>query len=232
MNKSFIKTYAQAFLDLVFPNICLHCKSPLSGNEQQVCSLCLSKLPFTNNWQHQHNVVSEVFWGRVRVEGACSMVFFEKDSIFQGLLHHLKYKDNPQVGVVLGRYFANKLAGSKFANADVVVPVPLHKYRFRKRGYNQSERIAVGIHEVLNIPVLPDNMKRIKATKTQTSKSRFERWQNVEGVFKIDDPEVFVDKHVLVVDDVVTTGATSESLMAEILKIPGTRVSFVALASA
>lgn len=227
-----IRLYLSSFTNLIFPNLCVACNVALSGNEQFVCSKCLSSLPFTNFWEHKNNPVEEVFWGRVHLENAASMVFFEKGSAFQKILHQLKYRNNPDIGIHIGKYFGNKLLNTAYCNIDIIIPVPLHRSRFKKRGYNQSEKIAEGLGFVFKKPAVNQVIKRSKATKTQTSKSRFERWQNVEGVFDVVDKSILVNKHILVVDDVITTGATSESLITEILKIPGTKVSFVALASA
>lgn len=227
-----IRLYLTSFTNLIFPNLCVACNVALSGNEQFVCTKCLSNLPFTNFWEHKNNPVAEVFWGRVQIEDAVSIVFFEKESAFQKILFQLKYKNNPEIGIYIGKYFGHKLIHSTFSNVDLIIPVPLHRSRLKKRGYNQSEQIAIGLGQILVKPVVNYAIKRTRATKTQTNKSRYERWQNVEGVFDITDKSAIVNKHILVVDDVITTGATSESLIAEILKTPGTKVSFVALASA
>lgn len=230
--KTSLRSYLHSFVDLLFPNICMACSTALSGNERSVCTKCLSALPFTNFWNHRHNPVSEVFWGRVDVQAAASLVFFEKGSGLQQMLFALKYKSKPEVGVVLGRYLGHKLVGSPFENVDLIIPVPLHQTRYRERGFNQSERIAAGIGQSLKKPVSDELVRRAKATKTQTSKNRYDRWLNVEGVFEIPDTLPLIEKHILVVDDVVTTGATSESLIQELLKVPGVKVSFVAVAHA
>lgn len=212
--------------------MCIACSTDLVGNEKFVCADCLANLPFTNFWNTKDNPVSEVFWGRVLVENAASLVFFEKGSAIQHILHQLKYGGNAAVGVVMGKYLGAKLAATAYSDVDMLIPVPLHKNRKRKRGYNQSECIARGIAAVFNKPVCNTLVTRQRFTKTQTSKSRFERWLNVDGVFKISDPKPLMDKHILVVDDVLTTGATAESLIQELLKVPGVKVSFVALAHA
>jgi ComF family protein len=226
-----IKSYYTSFLNLLFPNLCVACGYALAGNEMYVCTSCLANLPYTHFYTHKHNPVEEIFWGRVQVENAASYIFFEKGGHLQEILHQLKYKQKPEVGVLMGRLFGNKLVKSRFNAIDVIVPVPLHKSRQSKRGYNQSEMIANGIAQSMNKPVEATAVIRAFATKTQTSKSRFERWLNVDGVFKITKPEAFIGRHLLIVDDVVTTGATSESFIQEFLKIPGVKVSFVALGS-
>jgi ComF family protein len=227
-----INKYFNNLLDLFFPNICVACQTALAGNEQYVCTACLSGLPYTNFWNHTENPIEKIFWGRVVIESAAALVFFEKNSHFQEILHHLKYRGKSELGVLLGRIYGSKIKQSTLAEADIIVPVPLHKSREQKRGFNQSERVAEGLGKSLNIPVVANAAERMVATKTQTSKKRFDRWLNVAGVFNITRPEKFIGKHILVVDDVITTGATSESFMNELLKIPGVKVSFVALASA
>lgn len=227
-----IKQYLESFLNLIYPNICVACNTALAGNEKYICTQCLSNLPYTGFEVKKDNPVEEVFWGRLQVEAAASFVFFEKGSHLQEILHHLKYKQKPEVGVLMGKRFGNRLKESRFKDIDVIVPIPLHKSRLGKRGYNQSEMIAIGLSQAMNKPVEANAIIRTKATKTQISKKRFDRWLNVEGVFSTTQPEVFIRKHLLVVDDVVTTGATSESFMNELLKIPGVKVSFVALGSA
>ena len=224
--------YIDALVSLFFPNICVACGTALAGNEKYACTNCLANLALTNFWKHKNNPIEEIFWGRVPVEAAASFVFFEKGGHFQHLLHHLKYKRKSEIGILLGKLYGNKLVESRLNNIDLIVPVPLHKSRYRNRGFNQSEMIAQGLSTSMKKPYNPEAVERIVATKTQTSKTRFDRWINVEGVFKVTKPESLIGKHLLVVDDVVTTGATSESFMQELLKVPGVKVSFVALASA
>jgi ComF family protein len=227
-----IKNIFHSLLDIFYPNICVACDTAMAGNEKYVCTTCLAGLPFTNFWHHNENPVSQIFWGRVPVENSASFVFFEKGSHFQKMLHQLKYKGKADLGIILGRLFGHKLKESPFSEVDIIIPVPLHNSRKRFRGYNQSEKIARGLGESLEKPVLPNLVRRTKATKTQTSKSRFDRWENVDGSFKITSPSRLKDKHILVVDDVVTTGATSEAMMQELIRVPGAKVSFVALAHA
>ena len=190
-------------------------------------------MPYTNYWNHPENPVEQLFWGRVKVERAVSFLFFEKGSIFQHLFHELKYNGKKELGILFGRLFGKKLTESNFDNTiDVIVPVPLHKSRQRKRGYNQSEQIAIGISESLKKPVCNHLLIRQIASKTQTRRSRYERWQNVEGIFKCTDQQFLENKHVLIVDDVITTGATTEALIQEIAGINNIKISVATLAIA
>lgn len=227
-----LTSYFKAFLNLLFPGLCDACGDPLAGNENRICTSCLAKLPFTHYWKSADNPVSSLFWGRIRLENAASMLFFEKESALQHLIHNLKYKGKNEIGIVLGKISGVKLQDTPFATADLIIPIPLHASRQRKRGYNQSEMIAKGLSTILNIPVENKAVIRCKATRSQTAKTRFERWMNVEGAFQVIQPEVLTGKHLLVVDDVVTTGATSEACMEELMRITGVKVSYIAMASA
>ncbi len=227
-----LTNYFKAFVNLLFPGICDACGNTLAGNESRVCTSCLANLPFTHYWKSADNPVSALFWGRISIENAASMLFFEKGSTLQHLLHNLKYKGKNEIGIVLGKISGVKLQGTPYANADLIIPIPLHASRQRKRGYNQSEMIAKGLSASLNIPLESKAIIRCKPTRSQTAKTRYERWQNVEGAFLLTRPEALTGKHLLVIDDVVTTGATSEACMEELLRAKGTTVSYLAIASA
>jgi len=143
----------------------------------------------------------------------------------------MKYKGIREIGNELGRIYGLSLAASEFLkDTDLIIPVPLHKHRMKERGFNQSELIAAGISSVTAIPVDCMSLERIVVTSTQTRRSRYDRWENVEGIFRVSRPEVVRDKHILLVDDVITTGSTIEACVNEILKVDGTRVSVAALA--
>jgi ComF family protein len=227
-----IKEYISSFINLLFPNICIACKNALAGNEQYICTNCMANLPTTNFWLQNNNPIEKIFWGRVPVVAAASFSYFEKDSRLQHILHHLKYKGKSEVGILLGKAFGYKLIDSRFNTIDLIIPVPLHKLRQRQRGYNQSEMIAKGLSIAMKKPMLSNSVSRLIATKSQTNKKRYDRWLNVEGVFNIEHPKTLENKHLLIVDDVITTGATLESLIQEVLKVPGVQVSVVTLATA
>ncbi|WP_153640877.1 ComF family protein [Prolixibacter sp. NT017] len=221
------------FISLFFPQLCAGCGEPLVHGEEEICIRCLADLPRTGFARFADNKVAQVFWGRIPLEHAVSLCYFEKGSRLQKMFHRMKYQREPGVGKVLGRELGIELfSSSMFETLDAVIPVPLHPKKQKKRGYNQSEYIANGISEVMNIPVISDVLIRNVHTSSQTRKSRYHRWENVEGIFQVTKPEKLGNLHVLVVDDVVTTGATLEACCAPLLKIPGVKVSIATLACA
>ncbi|MDB4581985.1 phosphoribosyltransferase family protein [Draconibacterium sp.] len=194
---------------------------------------CWHDLPVTNFHLNEENKVAQLFWGRIKVEYATSFFSYKKGSKYQQLIHYIKYKGLKELGIVTGQKFAYSLLESNyFKNIDVLVPVPLHPKKQKKRGFNQSELIARGMAEVLQKPVSRDNLYRDVFTATQTRKNRYDRWQNVEGIFNVKHPEEFSGKHILLVDDVVTTGSTLEACAHQLLKLENTKVSIATLAFA
>jgi ComF family protein len=221
------------FFNLIFPVTCAACGNVLINNERIICLSCNYNLPRTNFHLEPDNPVAVIFWGRVRIEYATAFYFFNKASRFRHLIHELKYKGRKDIGMELGRIFGFEMATSPgFRLIDLVLPVPLHKKKLRKRGFNQSEYIARGISEAMNKPLDTSTVIRIVYSATQTRKSRYDRWMNVEGIFKVTDPTALSGKHILLVDDVVTTGATLEACATEILKVEGTKVSVAILGMA
>ena len=221
------------FFHLFFPNVCAACGERLLTQEKVICTRCLVDLPRTNFHLEQNNPVSQLFWGRIDVKNATALFRFQKGSRFQDLLHLLKYKGRQDVGEELGRQLGFELKKSVlFNNVNIVIPVPLHPKREKKRGYNQAECIAKGIAESMGIEIQSRNIIRNKETQTQTNKSRIERWKNVDSIFEIKQPEKLINKNILLVDDVVTTGATLEACAQAILKTKGTTVNIAALATA
>jgi ComF family protein len=220
------------FFYLFYPRICGGCNGSLLENENFICTHCNFHLPITNFQNEIDNEVEQTFWGRVNIKYATAYIVFKKESSVQELLHKLKYKGDKELGFYLGQQMGFSMENSRFNEVDVIVPVPLHKSRKRARGYNQSEILANGISDVLCKPVIVNVLKRTKANKTQTRKHRFERWQNVQNIFDIENAEMLHNKHVLLIDDVVTTGATIEACVQALLEIPGVTVSLAALAKA
>jgi ComF family protein len=193
--------------------------------------MCLSQLPVTRFDLNPDNPLAEMFWGRVKLRQAVAWFYFRKGSIYQDALHKLKYNDRPDIGFSLGKQFGYELSRSSgFLKPDILVPVPLNPKKFRKRGYNQSEAIAKGLSTGLRIPLDCNILTRPLATSTQTRKSRYERYLNVTGKFKICNPGLLNSRHVLLIDDVITTGATLEACTEELLACPGVSVSVAALA--
>lgn len=220
------------FFNLFFPNICIVCNSHLVYQEDLICTKCLYNMPKTYYHKEIENPVSQLFWGRTKLEYATGFFNFNKDGKYQKMMHKFKYHGIKEVGNVLGKSFGNQLKNSFFNQVDLIIPVPLHKSKERKRGYNQSEWIAKGLSETMLKPLDVKSIVRSIATETQTRKSRFERWENVENIFAITNEETLNGKHILLVDDVVTTGSTFEACANTILKIKNTKVSIAALAVA
>lgn len=219
--------------ELLFPRLCVVCGDKLIEQEYWICLHCLHHIPRTNFHLDPDNPVSQLFYGRVEIEFATSFFYFNKGSKYQTLLHNLKYKGMKEIGEEIGKQFGiDLLKSSDFSTVDVICPVPLHPQKEKKRGYNQSWWIASGISQQMNKPISVDNLKRVTVTETQTRKNRFERWQNVEGIFELSNPEEFSGKHILLIDDVVTTGSTLEACAQAILSKTSARVSIATLATA
>ena len=227
-----LKRHLRAFTDLIYPRICTGCGYVLLAGENTICSSCIADIPYTGFENLPENPVSELFWGRVEIVNAMAMYFFEKSTNCQQMLHELKYNHKRHVGYALGKLLGQKLTDTIFAGADFVVPVPLHPARERKRGYNQSEVIALAVSKVIGKELIAGNVIRNTYTNTQTKKHRYERWENIQGIFECKNPKLFTNKHILLIDDVVTTGATIESLAMELLKVPGVTISLATLAVA
>lgn len=209
----------EALGNLLYPNICAGCGTDLSGKEV-VCSACCASLPVTNFHMHANNPIEKIFWGRVPLLTAFSYLYFNKHSIVRQLLHQLKYQSNPEVGYFFGRKMGQAmLQSNRFIDLDALVPLPLHEVKLRSRGYNQAELVAKGMAEILNIPILSSIVSRPSQNVTQTHKNRTERWQNTSGKFKVNQQMNLERKHILLIDDVVTTGATLEACATEILKL-------------
>ena len=221
------------FFNLLYPDLCVVCSENLLKNEQHICLSCLSSIPKTNYHLHPDNPIEKRFWGKVPIHRATAFFFFQKGSAFQKLLHVLKYKGNKEIGEKIGKYAAVDLLESvDFSSVDVIIPVPLHPGKYKKRGYNQSEWIGKGLSEILGKPQDTTTLKRIKENTTQTKKSVFERFENTEGIFECSNTETLTGMHVLLVDDVLTTGSTLEACINALLKTEGIKVSVFTIAVA
>ena len=222
-----------SLLSLLFPRCCVVCGMPLAKGEECLCASCNIQLPRTNLHKHPDNLVEKLFWGKIPLKRATSFLYYRKGSDFRELLYRLKYRGEKEVGEVLGRFMAAELlAAGFFEDVDVIIPVPLHAKRERKRGYNQSEWIGKGISKVTGIPIEASAVVRTKHTETQTHKSAFERWENVGHLFCLLHPEEFVGKHVLIIDDVLTTGATTVACADSFEGVARIRISVLTLALA
>ncbi len=222
--------FIDGFISLFYPRVCASCGNSLFKNESTICTFCLYHLPKTNFHLMENSPLDQVFWGRVKLRRTAALYTFNKKSKVQHLLHQLKYKDRRDVGIYLGKMLGSDLVASNlFDDVAVVVPVPLHKHKQRKRGFNQSEQIAIGLAKAMQIDMDATSFVRTVNTATQTLKSRFARWENVKEVFMVISPEKLAGKHILLVDDVITTGATLEAAAQMLLAIEGVTLSIACI---
>jgi ComF family protein len=223
--------FFDGLVHLLYPQVCAGCGSDLVSKDQLICLECFNSLPATNFWNKPGNPVEKIFWGRLPVVAAASFMYFTKQSVIQNLLHQLKYKGNKEVGTYFGKLMGTCLHScERFNDVDALIPLPLFYQKERKRGYNQASCICEGISETLGKPVLGNVIERKRKTDTQTRKSRLERWKNIDGKFELTGRDMIGNRHVLLVDDVITTGATLEACGAELLKGENVRLSIVSLA--
>ncbi|MGI4873993.1 MAG: ComF family protein [Janthinobacterium lividum] len=223
------------FWALFFPRPCLACTEPLVSGEQHLCTTCRAELPYTD--YHllplAENPLARRFWGKLPVAYTLSYLRFLRHGRVQQLLHQLKYQGQQQVGVALGQLYGAELqAAGLHTTFDVVVPVPLHRRKLARRGYNQADAFAEGMAQALSCPRAADALRRTEHTASQTRKSRTQRWQNVATVFEVAQPQAIAGRHILLVDDVLTTGATLEACGAALLAAGARAVSIATIAAA
>ncbi|MEX6688406.1 phosphoribosyltransferase family protein [Danxiaibacter flavus] len=224
-------TLLNSLLHLFFPHICEGCGSDELDESSLLCARCFSDLPETGFTGKKDNIVEKIFFGRIKVEKATSAFYFTKDSLIQRMMIQLKYKDNKAAGHYLGKLLGMQLqACPDYDGIDMIIPLPLNPKKQKKRGYNQAEEISKGMFTVWPKPVVTNIAYRQYFTQTQTHKNRISRWQTMDGVFAVRNEDQLAGKHVLLVDDVITTGATLEACGQAILAIPGTRLSIASVA--
>ena len=218
-------------LDLISPRLCVVCGNRLAVTEEVVCSKCYLHLPRTDFGHDLYeNVMAKLFWGQIKLEKATALFYYEPHAETVQILYEMKYKSHPEIGVVMGRMMAKELMKSGlFEDIDALVPVPLAKKREHERGYNQSLELAKGVSEVTQLPIANQVVKRTKFVDSQTHRGRWERNENVENVFELVDGDSLSGKHVLLIDDVVTTGATIIACAQEMQKASNVRISVLAL---
>lgn len=220
----------QSLLHLLFPHVCEGCGSDALPADQPVCIRCSAALPQTHFSRYAGNPAEKIFWGRLPLEAAATQYYFTKESLVQRLMHNFKYRGNKELGLYLGRQTGISLKESgRFDTVDALVPLPLFSSKERKRGFNQATVLCNGIAEALGKPVWTDVVSRTVYTETQTKKNRTERWQNMEGRFSLDKPQKISGRHILLVDDIMTTGATLEACGRALLAGENVRLSIAAL---
>lgn len=220
-------------LDIIYPRSCEACGESLLGGENLICVKCLIDLPRTNSHREQIDSISNRFWGKIPVSNTVTYLKFSKKGKVQKLLHELKYRNKPEVGKFLGQLYGTDLKEIKFEEKiDLLIGVPLHPTKLIQRGYNQSDYIAEGLSLSLDIPFETELVKRVIHTSSQTKKTRFERFQNVENIFEVIDAEKIKDKRIAIIDDVLTTGSTIESLAATLLNEGCKDITVITIATA
>ncbi len=230
MNRYLNKTIT-SILALFYPNLCQACATELVGNEHLFCISCWKDFSRTQFHLFHGNPLEQKMWGRIKIEHATAMYYFKKDSKIQEALHALKYRNQQEIGIEMGKRIAFEIEKCAWIkDIDILMPVPLTKMKFKKRGYNQSELIARGLHQVIPIPLDTTSLTRVKNSDTQTRKSREQRLENVEDAFIVQQHATHLEgKHILLMDDVVTSGSTLEACATSLLQIPNTKVSICTL---
>ncbi len=227
------KSLWRDFFSLLYPQVCPACKErpPIRGDI--FCIHCYYKLPYTDYHLSNDNMMLDRFWGRLELEMATAIFLFAKGSRTQNVIHALKYKQKKEIGIRLGEDYGIKLKENPILKTvNLILPVPLHLKKLKKRGYNQSDLFAKGLSLGMNIPWSKNHIKCIKESSTQTRKSRLERLENAANSFTIDNPNDLRGKHLLIVDDVITSGATLEACGLKVLEIENTKISFATIAIA
>ncbi len=221
------------FMSLIYPRRCEACVNNLFKHETFICNRCKLNLPKSNYHQGTQNELSQTFAGRVPLEKSLCFYIFEKSGKVQRLLHAIKYQGQKELAQYLGTLYAQELLKEKvLSEIDLVIPIPLHKKKLKTRGFNQSEWFAKGLAEALEKPLNTTLVERVQETSTQTKKKKYQRWENVEGIFKLKDKVTLANKHILLVDDVITTGATIEAAWMALKDTEGIKISVISIAFA
>ena len=223
----------KAIIDLFFPKLCYACHEVLNDHEQDICTDCRNNLPVTNFHFNQDDNVSKVFYARVKVVYGTALFRFEKKGLVQQLIHNLKYKGQESIGVFLGDWLGGELKTVKeYSEIDIVIPVPLHKNKLKKRGYNQVAQFAEHIASALNVKYIDNVLLKVTNTDSQVLKSRFARWTSNEELFTLQNKSTIANKHILLVDDLITTGATMEACINVLNQAKNIKISVACMAIA
>ena len=217
--------------NLFYPELCSICENQLVKGEKSICIFCISELPTTNFCNLTNNNVETSFYGRIPIEEATSLFFFQKKGKVQKLIHQLKYKGNQQIGAVLGNWLGeNMVLSNRFKDLDCIIAVPLHPNKLKKRGYNQLTTFGQVLSHKLKIPMIDNVLIKVSSSQTQTKKSRFDRSVNVIEKFELLDYKSIKNKHILLIDDIITTGATLEACSLQLLQAENIKISIATMA--
>jgi ComF family protein len=228
-----IREILRYFTGIFYPEICDICHQNLMIGESVICLSCLCQIPRTNMHLRRENIIEERFMDKVKFERATAFFYYSTNKKYKKAIHSLKYHNNKEIGETIGKYAAAEFIESEdFKHFDYLVPVPLHPKKLRQRGYNQSFHIALGIAQILNCEIETENLVRTVETVTQTKKNAFERMKNTKDIFAVRDSQLFENKRILLIDDVITTGATLAGCIEAINKVCNAKVSIFGLAVA
>lgn len=223
----------ESIINLFFPKVCSGCSSFLLANENVICTVCRHDIPLTNHHLNPENDAFKKFYGRIPVIHTSALFYFHKKGIVQELIHNLKYKGHEEIGTILGEWYAEDLKNIKLLESvDEIIPVPLHRKKLKERGYNQVTAFGEAISSILNIDYNDSILIRNVYSKTQSKKTLLGRTEGIENIFDVVFTEKNHNKHYLLIDDVITTGATLEACSRALIKIPGAKISIVCIAMA
>lgn len=220
-----------ALLHLFFPKYCYACDEGISSDLEHICLNCRNEIPRGFDTQQKRTSIEKLFWGKVKLERTAAYLTFEKNAKVQKIIHHLKYNGKKEIGITLGEMAATELVENHFFDGiDYLIPIPIHQLKEKIRGYNQSHFIAEGVYNITNIPVDKTSILKVVHTQSQTRKGKYKRWENVSSTFELQEKNQLQGKHILLIDDVLTTGSTIEACAQELQKIPDTKLSLLVIA--